>query len=217
METFEDCLNADNPLDQVQSRNAYAPSAPRSLFADAAQDFLGGTGMNALITQKLNAAVQKFRVRAWGHNAESRERGKNRSLSAPVFFPAMQPKIIDGFGGPTDNFDEINMGFSQNPPASRQCSGHVHNVDVRASASTVGACALDLGLVEHLPNSCSGIEYVTILRAPLPNSIWDLKYRFKDADGTPRDVTVRRQLAGAMPRSRADARRPLEKWEEAFL
>ena len=26
--------------------------------------------------------------------------------------------------------------------------------------------------------------------APIAEQIWDMKYRFKDADGTPRDVTV---------------------------
>ena len=51
--------------------------------------------------------------------------------------------------------------------------------------------------------------------APIAEQIWDMKYRFKDADGTPRDVTVEdswRRIA----RDLAQVEKAPEKWEEAF-
>ena len=50
--------------------------------------------------------------------------------------------------------------------------------------------------------------------APIAEQIWDMKYRFKDADGTPRDVTVEdswRRIA----RDLAQVEKAPEKWEEA--
>ncbi|MEM7471215.1 MAG: adenosylcobalamin-dependent ribonucleoside-diphosphate reductase [Pseudomonadota bacterium] len=51
--------------------------------------------------------------------------------------------------------------------------------------------------------------------APIADQIWDMKYRFKDADGTPIDVTVEdswRRIAGALAAPEADP----SKWEDTF-
>ena len=51
--------------------------------------------------------------------------------------------------------------------------------------------------------------------APIAEQIWDMKYRFKDADGTPRDVTVEdtwRRIARDLARVEKDP----DAWEEKF-
>ncbi|QYX56329.1 adenosylcobalamin-dependent ribonucleoside-diphosphate reductase [Roseovarius sp. SCSIO 43702] len=51
--------------------------------------------------------------------------------------------------------------------------------------------------------------------APISQSIWDMKYRFKDADGTPRDATVEdtwRRIARALAAVEAEP----EAWEDRF-
>jgi ribonucleoside-diphosphate reductase alpha chain len=51
--------------------------------------------------------------------------------------------------------------------------------------------------------------------APIAESIWDMKYRFKDADGTPIDATVEdswRRIARALAQTEAEP----AKWEDAF-
>jgi ribonucleoside-diphosphate reductase alpha chain len=51
--------------------------------------------------------------------------------------------------------------------------------------------------------------------APIAEQIWDMKYRFKDADGTPRDITVEdtwRRIA----RDLAQAEKDPSGWEETF-
>ncbi len=51
--------------------------------------------------------------------------------------------------------------------------------------------------------------------APIADQIWDMKYRFKEADGTPIDVTVEdswRRIAGALAAPEADP----SKWEDVF-
>ncbi|KKM95209.1 hypothetical protein LCGC14_1190480, partial [marine sediment metagenome] len=52
--------------------------------------------------------------------------------------------------------------------------------------------------------------------APIAEQIWDMKYRFKDADGTPRDVTVEdswRRIA----RDLAQVEEAPEAWEQTFF
>ena len=56
---------------------------------------------------------------------------------------------------------------------------------------------------------------MTRFAAPIAEQIWDMKYRFKDADGTPIDVTVEdtwRRIA----RSLAEVEDDPAKWEEVF-
>ena len=56
---------------------------------------------------------------------------------------------------------------------------------------------------------------MTRFAAPIAEQIWDMKYRFKDADGTPRDVTIEdtwRRIA----RDLAQVEKEPEQWEEAF-
>jgi ribonucleoside-diphosphate reductase alpha chain len=51
--------------------------------------------------------------------------------------------------------------------------------------------------------------------APIAESIWDMKYRFKDADGTPIDATVEdswRRIARALAQTEAEP----AKWEDEF-
>ncbi|MGR3610412.1 MAG: adenosylcobalamin-dependent ribonucleoside-diphosphate reductase [Sulfitobacter sp.] len=52
--------------------------------------------------------------------------------------------------------------------------------------------------------------------APIAEQIWDMKYRFKDADGTPRDMTVEdswRRIA----RDLAQVEKAPEAWEQTFF
>jgi len=52
--------------------------------------------------------------------------------------------------------------------------------------------------------------------APIAEQIWDMKYRFKDADGTPRDMTVEdswRRIA----RDLAQVEKNPEAWEQTFF
>ena len=54
-----------------------------------------------------------------------------------------------------------------------------------------------------------------LFAAPIAEQIWDMKYRFKDADGTPRDVTVEdtwRRIANDLAQVEKDPAR----WEETF-
>ena len=56
---------------------------------------------------------------------------------------------------------------------------------------------------------------MTRFSAPIAQSIWDMKYRFKDADGTPRDQSVEdswRRVARALASVEAEPTR----WEEPF-
>ncbi|KKL34660.1 hypothetical protein LCGC14_2368360, partial [marine sediment metagenome] len=56
---------------------------------------------------------------------------------------------------------------------------------------------------------------MTRFSAPIAEQIWDMKYRFKDADGTPRDATVEdswRRVARATASVEADP----ETWEAEF-
>ncbi len=56
---------------------------------------------------------------------------------------------------------------------------------------------------------------MTRFSAPIAEQIWDMKYRFKDADGTPRDVTVEdtwRRIA----RDLASVEEDPDQWEEKF-
>ena len=56
---------------------------------------------------------------------------------------------------------------------------------------------------------------MTRFAAPIAEQIWDMKYRFKDADGTPRDVTVEdtwRRIANDLAQVEKDPAR----WEETF-
>ena len=56
---------------------------------------------------------------------------------------------------------------------------------------------------------------MTRFSAPIAEQIWDMKYRFKDADGSPIDVTVEdtwRRIA----RSLAEVEDNPSEWEETF-
>ncbi|KIN63644.1 Ribonucleoside-diphosphate reductase [Sulfitobacter noctilucicola] len=56
---------------------------------------------------------------------------------------------------------------------------------------------------------------MTRFAAPIAEQIWDMKYRFKDADGTPRDVTVEdtwRRIARDLAQTEKDS----AAWEEKF-
>ncbi|WP_187431799.1 hypothetical protein ROLI_033690 [Roseobacter fucihabitans] len=56
---------------------------------------------------------------------------------------------------------------------------------------------------------------MTLFAAPIAEQIWDMKYRFKDADGTPRDVTVEdtwRRIA----RDLAQVEKEPKVWEDRF-
>jgi ribonucleoside-diphosphate reductase alpha chain len=56
---------------------------------------------------------------------------------------------------------------------------------------------------------------MTRFAAPIAEQIWDMKYRFKDADGTPRDVTVEdtwRRIARAL----AAVEQEPALWEDRF-
>jgi len=56
---------------------------------------------------------------------------------------------------------------------------------------------------------------MTAFAAPIAEQIWDMKYRFKDADGTPKDKTVQdtwRRIA----RDLARAEDKPEAWEDVF-
>jgi ribonucleoside-diphosphate reductase alpha chain len=56
---------------------------------------------------------------------------------------------------------------------------------------------------------------MTRFAAPIAEQIWDMKYRFKDADGTPRDATVEdtwRRIARSLAVNEAEP----GKWEERF-
>jgi ribonucleoside-diphosphate reductase alpha chain len=56
---------------------------------------------------------------------------------------------------------------------------------------------------------------MTRFAAPIAEQIWDMKYRFKDADGTPRDATVEdtwRRIAKAL----AVVEKEPAVWEEKF-
>ncbi|MFT7135523.1 MAG: ribonucleoside-diphosphate reductase alpha chain, partial [Akkermansiaceae bacterium] len=51
---------------------------------------------------------------------------------------------------------------------------------------------------------------------PIAEQIWDMKYRFKDADGTPKDVTVEdtwRRIA----RDLAQVEKQPDVWEDTFF
>ncbi len=57
---------------------------------------------------------------------------------------------------------------------------------------------------------------MTRFAAPIAEQIWDMKYRFKEADGTPKDVTVEdtwRRIA----RSLASVEKDSAKWEDRFF
>ncbi|OAN77019.1 ribonucleoside-diphosphate reductase, adenosylcobalamin-dependent [Sulfitobacter sp. EhC04] len=51
--------------------------------------------------------------------------------------------------------------------------------------------------------------------APIAEQIWDMKYRFKDADGTPRDVTVEDTWL-RIARNLAQVEKNPEEWEKPF-
>ena len=56
---------------------------------------------------------------------------------------------------------------------------------------------------------------MTRFAAPIAEQIWDMKYRFKDADGTPKDATVEdswRRIARDLARVEKDA----DHWEDVF-
>ena len=56
---------------------------------------------------------------------------------------------------------------------------------------------------------------MTPFAAPIARSIWDMKYRLKEADGTPVDQTVEdtwRRIARAL----ASVEKDPAKWEEPF-
>ena len=56
---------------------------------------------------------------------------------------------------------------------------------------------------------------MTRFAAPIAEQIWDMKYRFKDADGKPLDATVEdswRRIARALATVEKDA----PKWEDKF-
>jgi ribonucleoside-diphosphate reductase alpha chain len=70
-------------------------------------------------------------------------------------------------------------------------------------------------MIRHCSDHIQGIA-MTRFAAPIAEQIWDMKYRFKAADGTPHDVTVEdtwRRIA----RDLAQVEQDKDGWEETFF